>query len=69
MATKSAAALKVNPLAVRIGPPALMRPVFFRCSGKLSLTPKVERQAMFPVFTSTATRLPQGGCWQGRRVS
>ena len=46
---------KVSPLAVRMVPPRPGRPVSCNAAGKLSVTPRLRRQAMSPVSTSTAT--------------
>ncbi len=51
----SVAPTKVRPPAVTIAPPRPGRPVFCLPAGKLSVTPRVDRHAILPVFTSTAT--------------
>src|ERR1700744_1891525 len=56
----------VNPLAVTIAPPRPGRPVFCIPAGKLSVTPRVVRHEILPVFTSTATSCPHGVGVQGR---
>src|SRR4029077_15748682 len=52
--------VKVSPLAVRITPPVLGRPVFWKTGGSMSETPSVLRYAMSPVSMLTATSSPHG---------
>src|SRR5262245_40308216 len=59
----------VSPLAVRITPPVLGRPVFWRFAGSMSETPSVLRYLMSPVSILTATSSPHGVGPHGRRRS
>src|SRR5215831_16659455 len=56
-----AAAVKINPPAVAIGPPRLIDP-----AGHPSpIVPSGDSQRSLPVFRSKATSAPQGGALQG----
>ena len=49
------------PLAVAMAAARPGRPVFRFPAGSVSVTPRVSRQAMSPVATSTAVNWPHGG--------
>src|SRR5215831_9102193 len=61
--------MNVRPPAVTMGPPNPGRPVRCFPSGKLSVTPRTDRHAISPLFTSTPTSSPQGGSVHGRCFS
>src|SRR5580692_1136702 len=57
----SAAAVKINPAAVAIGPPKLIDPA----GQSPPMLPNGDSQRSLPVFRSKATSAPQGGVLQG----
>src|SRR5262245_42519837 len=65
----SVAPIKTNPLAVARETPRLGLPVFCFSSGNPSGIANPACHTICAVLTLAANKLPQGGCWQGQRVS
>src|SRR5262245_52710118 len=65
----SVAPMKTNPPAVASEPPRFGLPVFCLSSGNPSVIPNTACHTISPALTFTANNLPQGGRWQGQRVS
>src|SRR5579872_6353405 len=64
------APMKTRPPAVAMLPPRFNEPVSRTpMDSRASIFPNTERQAMSPELRSTATNSPNGGFWQGIRVS